>query len=40
MSMHGGRVVIHNAGTRFTLPRAEIETRKLTTKEIVDRLMK
>ena len=38
MSMNGGRVVIHNAGTRFTLPRAEVETRKLTVKEIVERV--
>jgi dienelactone hydrolase len=38
MTMNGGRVVIHNAGTRFTLPRAEVEPRKLTAKEIILRL--
>lgn len=38
MSMNGGRVVIHNAGIRFTLPRAEVESRKLTVKEIIERV--
>jgi hypothetical protein len=31
-------VVIHNAGARFTLPRAEVEPRKLTAMEITLRL--
>jgi hypothetical protein len=38
MTMNGGRVVIHNAGARFTLPRAEVEPRKLTAMEITLRL--
>jgi hypothetical protein len=38
MTMNGGRVVIHNAGTQFTLPRADVEPRKLTVKEIIARI--